>query len=263
MRAALGWGRWKLVDDPSTIESGGGGKITLYGPVAQRSEQRTHNPSVDGSIPSRPLVGRLRRAQVTALRSRSRTQGRTGPSSGWWWAACCPSVAPQASCCPTRCPTRTLRCVVGAPPRAFPFTRKEKRGRDIGCAAGADRVVLLVRPDAAVAGVARQCVRTLARVRRPAHPPRGTASRRDQSVELEGDREGVAPLEQAVLLNAPATLVALPLSSIWVRVAEALARNGKAPGLSCRAKFRTVQQRRPTCCGPSSIAAPRRSVSPC
>jgi hypothetical protein len=38
------------------------------GPVAQRSEQRTHNPSVDGSIPSRPIVGRLRRAPAYGLR---------------------------------------------------------------------------------------------------------------------------------------------------------------------------------------------------
>jgi hypothetical protein len=45
VRAALGWGlRWKLVDHPSTIELGGRGEIPLYGPVAQRSEQRTHNP---------------------------------------------------------------------------------------------------------------------------------------------------------------------------------------------------------------------------
>jgi hypothetical protein len=55
VRAALGWGpRWKLVDHPSTIESGGRGEIPLYGPVAQRSEQRTHNPSVPGSSPGRP-----------------------------------------------------------------------------------------------------------------------------------------------------------------------------------------------------------------
>jgi hypothetical protein len=46
---------WNLVDHPSTIESGGRGEIPLCGPVAQRSEQRTHNPSVAGSNPARPI----------------------------------------------------------------------------------------------------------------------------------------------------------------------------------------------------------------
>jgi hypothetical protein len=34
----------KLVDHPSTIELDERGEIPLYGPVAQRLEQRTHNP---------------------------------------------------------------------------------------------------------------------------------------------------------------------------------------------------------------------------
>jgi hypothetical protein len=34
----------ELVDHPSTIELDGRGEIPLYGPVAQRLEQRTHNP---------------------------------------------------------------------------------------------------------------------------------------------------------------------------------------------------------------------------
>src|SRR5215204_5016691 len=45
----------KLVDHPSTIESGGRDEIPLYGPVAQRLEQRTHNPSAGGSNPPRPI----------------------------------------------------------------------------------------------------------------------------------------------------------------------------------------------------------------
>jgi hypothetical protein len=59
---------WKLVDHPSTIKSGGWGEIPLYGPVAQRSEQRTHNPSVAGSNPARPIhplaSRRHRRARI-------------------------------------------------------------------------------------------------------------------------------------------------------------------------------------------------------
>jgi hypothetical protein len=47
---------WKLVDHPSTIEFGGRGEIPLYGPVAQWLEQRTHNPSVPGSNPGRPIA---------------------------------------------------------------------------------------------------------------------------------------------------------------------------------------------------------------
>ena len=45
-----------LSGSPSTIQRPAEVGIPLYGPVAQRSEQRTHNPSVDGSIPSRPMA---------------------------------------------------------------------------------------------------------------------------------------------------------------------------------------------------------------
>src|SRR5215216_5227720 len=44
-----------LVDHPWTIAGDGRAEFPLYGPVAQRSEQRTHNPSVGGSIPPRPI----------------------------------------------------------------------------------------------------------------------------------------------------------------------------------------------------------------
>jgi hypothetical protein len=46
---------WKLVGHPSTIELDGRREIPFPGPVAQRSEQRTHNPSVGGSNPPRPI----------------------------------------------------------------------------------------------------------------------------------------------------------------------------------------------------------------
>jgi hypothetical protein len=44
-----------LVDHPWTIAGGGRAEFPLYGPVAQRSEQRTHNPKSAGSNPVRPI----------------------------------------------------------------------------------------------------------------------------------------------------------------------------------------------------------------
>ncbi len=69
---------WTLVDHPSTIELGGRGEIQLYGPVAQRSEQRTHNPSVPGSNPGRPTGGTWCPATRLLERPRIRTGG--GPA---------------------------------------------------------------------------------------------------------------------------------------------------------------------------------------
>ena len=75
-------------------------------------------------------------------------------------------------------------------PAYLAFTRKEKRGRDIGCAAGADRGVLLVRPDAAVAGVARQCAW---RMRRASNPSKGSDALR---------RDGINPLNSKEIVRA-------------------------------------------------------------
>jgi hypothetical protein len=76
---------WKLVDHPSTIELGGRGEIPIYGPVAQRSEQRTHNPSVPGSNPGRPIpphmptIGDMRR-QKAQRKARSGAPTRQYPA---------------------------------------------------------------------------------------------------------------------------------------------------------------------------------------
>jgi hypothetical protein len=77
VRAALGWGRdgtSSTTHRPwSQLE---GARFPLHGPVAQRSEQRTHNPSVGGSIPPRPIHRNLLPERVSSLSAGS--AGRLG-----------------------------------------------------------------------------------------------------------------------------------------------------------------------------------------
>ena len=104
---------------PETVRHCRGDTLNGAGPVAQRSEQRTHNPLVPGSNPGGPICSRMverdphgcvsHPCQMCQIARRVRTQMRTWNPAA---AACEDSPVPTSLDNGRRSPRKLLRDLV-------------------------------------------------------------------------------------------------------------------------------------------------------